>query len=75
MCNPTETLGHNEFPFDGLLTPNLTDDMLIPGTPRNEAYTRWMEKLEGLEDELQAFVRNTDWMLEEFFQDVPSRKQ
>ena len=55
--------------------PDLTDDMLTPGTPRNEAYTRWKEKLEGLGDELQAFVRNTEWMLEEFFQDLPSRKR
>lgn len=26
-----------------------------------------MGKLERLEDELRAFVRNTNWMLEEFF--------
>ena len=55
--------------------PDLTDDMLTPGTPRNEAYTRWMEKLENLEDELQSFVRNTEWMLEGFFQDLPSRSR
>ena len=55
--------------------PDLTDDMLTPGTPRNEAYTRWMEKLESLEDELQAFVKNATWMLEEFFQNLPSRKR
>ena len=55
--------------------PDLVDDMLTPGTPRNEAYTRWMEKLERLEEELQAFVRNTEWMLEAFFQDLPSRRR
>ena len=55
--------------------PDMTDDMLTPGTPRNEAYTRWMEKLENLEDELQSFVRNTEWMLEGFFQDLPSRSR
>ena len=55
--------------------PDLTDDMLTLGTPRNEAYTRWMEKLEGLEDELRAFIRNTEWMLEEFFQELPSRRR
>ena len=55
--------------------PDLVDDMLTPGTPRNEAYTRWMEKLERLEEELQAFVRNTEWMLEEFFQDLSSRRR
>lgn len=55
--------------------PDMTDEMLTPGTPRNEAYTRWMEKLEKLEDELQSFVRNTKWMLEEFFQQLPSRSR
>ena len=55
--------------------PDLTDDMLTPGTPRNEAYTRWMEKLETLESELRAFVKNTEWMLEEFFQNLPSRRR
>ena len=55
--------------------PDMVDDMLTPGTPRNEAYTRWMEKLEKLEGELQSFVRNTEWMLEEFFQDLPFRSR
>ena len=55
--------------------PDLTDDMLTPGTPRNEAYTRWMEKLETLESELRAFVKDTEWMLEEFFQNLPSRRR
>ena len=34
-----------------------------------------LEKLENLEDELQSFVRNTEWMLEGFFQDLPSRSR
>lgn len=55
--------------------PDMVDDMLTPGTPRNEGYTRWMEKLERLEDEIRAFVRNTEWMLEAFFQELPSRKR
>ena len=55
--------------------PDLMDEMLTPGTPRNEAYTRWMGKLERLEDELRSFVRNTEWMLEEFFQQLPSRSR
>ena len=55
--------------------PDVVDDMLTPGTPRNEGYTRWMEKLERLEDEVRAFVRNTEWMLEAFFQELPSRKR
>ena len=44
-------------------------------TLHNKAYTRWKEKLEGLEDGLQAFVKNTIWMLEEFFQNLPSRNR
>ncbi len=55
--------------------PDIVDEMLTPGTPRNEGYTRWMGKLEHLEDELQAFVKNTQWMLDEFFQNLPSRKR
>ena len=55
--------------------PDLLDEMLTPGTPRNEGYTRWMGKLERLEDELQAFVKNTQWMLDEFFQNLSSRKR
>ena len=55
--------------------PDLLDEMLTPGTLRNEGYTRWMGKLERLEDELQAFVKNTQWMLDEFFQNLSSRKR
>lgn len=55
--------------------PDLTDAMLTPGTPRNEAYTRWMGKLERLEGDLRAFVNNTTWMLEDFFQNLPSRSR
>lgn len=54
---------------------DLLDEMLTPGTPRNEGYTRWMGKLEHLADELQTFVNNTQWMLDEFFQELPSRKR
>ena len=53
--------------------PDVVNEMLIPGTPRHEGYTRWMEKLERLEDELRAFVKNSEWMLSEFFQDLPTR--
>ena len=55
--------------------PDMTDDMLTPGTPRNEGYIRWKGKLEHLEDELQSFVKNTQWMLDEFFQELPSRRR
>ncbi len=54
---------------------DLLDEMLTPGTPRNEGYTRWMGKLEHLENELQAFVRNMQWMLDEFFQNLSARKR
>lgn len=54
--------------------PEIVDEMLTPGTLRNAAYARWMGKLERLEEELQTFVRNTQWMLDEFFQDLPTRK-
>ena len=55
--------------------PDILDEMLTPGTSRNEAYTWWMGKLKRLGDELQAFVTNMQWMLKEFFQDRPTWRQ
>ena len=55
--------------------PNVVNEMLTPGTPRHEGYTRWMEKLERLKDELRAFAKNSEWMLTEFFQDLPTRRR
>ena len=54
---------------------DLLDEMLTPGTPRNKGYIRWKGKLEHLADELQSFVNNTQWMLDEFFQELPSRRR
>lgn len=55
--------------------PDEADDMLTPGTQRNAAYVQWMNKLTSLPDELEAFVRNTEWMLESYFEDLPSRRR
>lgn len=54
--------------------PDEADDMLTPGTQRNAAYVQWIKKLTSLPDELQAFVRNTEWMLESYFENLPSRR-
>ena len=45
---------------------DILDEMLI-WDAHTEAYTRWMGKLERLEDDLRAFVRNTKWMLRSSF--------
>lgn len=54
--------------------PEELNAVFVSGTPENEMYQRWISKLEKLPDELRAFVRNTSWMLEEYFEDLPSRK-
>lgn len=43
---------------------NLLDEVLTPGTPRNEGYTWWMGKLERLADELRplSITRSGCWM-------------
>ena len=41
---------------------------LLPGDHQMEALLPYL-------DELQAFVKNATWMLEEFFQNLPSRKR
>lgn len=51
-----------------------TDDMLTPGTQRNAAYEKWIAKLDGLAAELDDFVRNTEWMLEEYFDKLRRRR-
>lgn len=55
--------------------PEEVDDMMTTGTERNESYSRWIGKLRSLSDELCNFDRNTKWMLEEFFNDLPSRRK
>lgn len=55
--------------------PEEVDDMLTPGTQRNEMYTRWMTKLDQLDEDLNAFARNTEWMLREYFDKLPSRRR
>lgn len=54
--------------------PEKVDEMLTPGTELNAAYRRWMEKLNCLTEEFAAFVRNTEWMLNEYFMPLPSRR-
>lgn len=55
--------------------PDEADDMLTPETSRNAAYVQWINKLTSLPDVLEAFVRNTEWMLESYFEDLPSRRR
>lgn len=54
---------------------DMVNEMQVPKMSHNEAYTGWMEKLVRLEDQLLAFVRSRQWMLEEFFQKLPLRRR
>lgn len=55
--------------------PDEADDMLTLGTQRNAAYVQWINKLTSLPDELEGFARNTEWMLESYFEALPSRRR
>lgn len=50
------------------------DDMLAPGTPRNQMMTAWLAKLDGLSDALETFIQNTDRMLTMTFEQLKAFK-
>lgn len=54
--------------------PDEVDDMLTIGTDRNRMMNEWLEKLDRLTEPLRLFIRNTAVMLDDFFEDLPSRK-
>lgn len=54
--------------------PDEVDDMLTAGTERNRMMKDWLEKLDSLTRSIGLFIRNTDVMLTDFFEDLPSRR-
>lgn len=55
-------------------SPELVDEMLTPGTGRSAMLHEWLDRLENISPSVEEFIRNTDWMLENYFKDLPSRK-
>lgn len=50
------------------------EDMVTMGTERGKSCGMWIGKLADLSDELRSFGRNTKWMLDEFFSDLPDAR-
>lgn len=53
--------------------PDRTDDLTTAGTEFNRAFTYWLDRLERLSDSLDEFKRNTYFLLQEYFEDLPAR--
>ena len=56
-------------------SPEAMDEILAPGTDRHTAFRQWLSRLETLERELKLFAQNIGWMLEDYFEELPSRKR
>ena len=54
--------------------PEKVTEMLTPGTELYAAYKKWISKLCRLDDEFEGFVRNTEWMLDEYFSSLRFRR-
>lgn len=53
--------------------PDRTDDSVTDGTNFHRALAHWLDRLERLPDSVSDFIRNTILMLEDYFEDLPSR--
>lgn len=53
--------------------PDRTDDSVTEGTNFHRAMTHWLDRLERLPDAVDNFIRNTFLMLEDYFENLPSR--
>ena len=50
------------------------DEILTLKTDCHTAFQQWIPRLETLERELKLFEQNIDRMLEDYFEELPSRK-
>lgn len=53
--------------------PDRTDDSVTEGTDFHRAMTYWLDRLERLPDSVSDFIRNTFLMLEDYFENLPTR--
>lgn len=54
--------------------PEQVDDMLQAGTERNRMLNTWLYNIENLVPSIENFIRQTNFMLENYFEDLPNRK-
>lgn len=54
--------------------PAEVEDMLTLGTERSAMLRRWQNKLSAFGSSFRDFVRESTWMLENYFEDLPSRR-
>ncbi len=54
--------------------PDEVDDMLTVGTERNQMLNLWLYHLEHLTPSIRNFIQKTDFMLEDYFENLLSRK-
>ncbi len=54
--------------------PDEVNDMMTNGTARNQMLQAWLYHMEHLVPEITTFIRNTNFMLENYFETLPSRK-
>ena len=52
--------------------PEQTDEMVTQGSELNLTLNHWLSKLDSLTKSLQRFWDNTTWMLEDYFEKLPS---
>lgn len=53
--------------------PEMVDEIVTEGTEYHETMRCWLEKLDSLTDSLSLFCRNARWMLDNYFEGLPSR--
>lgn len=53
----------------------LWDEMTTPGTRSHIGYTNWISRICILGAELRKFQRNTQWMLTNYFEDLPAHRR
>ncbi len=55
--------------------PQTMDEIQTRGTERCAAFEQWLSRLEKLERDLKSFSQTTEWMLADYFEELPSRRR
>lgn len=55
-------------------SPELVDEMLMPGTDRSEVLHEWLRRLTTLPEAVWDFILSTEKVLRQYFGDLPTRK-
>ena len=71
---PEKVSGISELIATLRANPEKADEMLTPGTQEYEMLQQWRDKLCRLADDIRTFRRNTEQMLKDYFEKLPSRR-